>query len=106
MTKYLFTYSGGGGEMPTDPDEVQAEMAKWEAWYGALGAAIVDGGAPTGQCKTVNANGGVNDGGSVTGWGVFEADSIDAAVEMAKGCPVLASGGAVEVGEAMDVPGM
>ncbi|MDH4170684.1 MAG: hypothetical protein OEW42_13965 [Acidimicrobiia bacterium] len=68
--------------------------------------AIVDGGAPTGRCKMVNGNGGVGDGESVTGWGVFEADSIDAAAEMAKGCPVLSSGGNVEVGEAIDVPGM
>ncbi|MDH4171933.1 MAG: hypothetical protein OEW42_20310 [Acidimicrobiia bacterium] len=102
MTKYLFTYSGGGG-MPETDEQQAAEMAKWGEWYGALGAAIVDGGAPTGAVQTVSADGSVTDGGNVTGWGVFEADSLAGAVELAKGCPVLSNGGSVEVGEAIDV---
>jgi hypothetical protein len=39
----------------------------------------------------------------VTGYSIIEADSLDAAVELVKGCPILQSGGSVEVGETFDV---
>ena len=103
MAKYLFTYHGGSG-MPETQEEVDQVMAAWGAWFGALGAAVLDGGNPTGGVKTVTA-GGVSDQGAsgVTGYGLFEAASHDAAVEMAKGCPVLAGGGTVEVHETIDM---
>jgi hypothetical protein len=37
---------------------------------------------------------------------VVSADSLAAAGELAKGCPVLASGGSVEVYEAIPIEGM
>ncbi len=97
MTKFHLTYSGGSGEMPSDPDEMAAMMAKWEAWYGALGASLVDGGAPFGARQTVSADGSVSDAGSSTGYTIVTADDLAGAVEKAKGCPVLATGGDVEV---------
>ena len=39
----------------------------------------------------------------LSGYSLVQADSIDAAVEMAKGCPILASGGSVEVCQAIDM---
>jgi hypothetical protein len=45
----------------------------------------------------------VSDGGSlgVTGFSIVSADSLDLAIELAKGCPVLEIGGAVDVYEAI-----
>ena len=98
----MFAYSGGNG-VAADEAERDAQMAKWNQWFGQLGAAVVDGGAPTGTAKTVGTGGSVSDGGSrgLTGYSIVSADSLDAAVELAKGCPVLEVGGAVDVYEAI-----
>ena len=41
--------------------------------------------------------------GSATGYSVIEADSLDAATDLAKGCPVLAGGASVGVYETFEV---
>jgi hypothetical protein len=47
MTNYVFAYSGGTG-MPETPEAQEQVMAEWGAWFGTLGAALVDSGAPSG----------------------------------------------------------
>ena len=78
-----------------------------KSWpLGKLGTAIVDGGAPTGQAKTVNPDGSVADGGGanpLTGYTVVTAADLDAAVALAKGCPILSTGGTIEVAETIDM---
>ncbi len=104
MAKYLLVYHGGG--MPETEEEQQKEMAAWGAWLGGLGAATIDGGNPTGPSKTIASDGAVSDGGGpnpVSGYSIIEADGIDDALGKAKGCPILASGGSIEVGELIDV---
>jgi hypothetical protein len=102
MANYMFAYSGGNG-LAADEAERSNRLAKWGEWFGQLGTSIVDGGAPTGTAKTVGTGGSVSDGGSrgLTGYSIVSADSLDSAVELAKGCPVLESGGAVDVYEAI-----
>ena len=105
MAKYLYAYHGGGGM--AESEAAQAEiMAAWGAWFGQLGPAIVDGGAPSGVASTITADGSATDGGGtnpVTGYSIVTADSRDDALSMAKGCPVLASGGSVEVIELLEM---
>jgi hypothetical protein len=100
MANFVFAYSGGNG-MPADPAEREQAMAAWGQWFGTIGDAVVDAGAPTGTAKTVAAGGSVSDGGSrgLNGYSVISADSLEAAVETAKGCPLLSHGGAVDVYE-------
>jgi hypothetical protein len=102
MSNYVFAYSGGNG-VAADEAERNAQMVKWGQWFGELGSAVVDGGAPTGTAKTVGPGGSVSEGGSrrLTGYSIVSADSLDSAVELAKGCPVLEIGGAVDVYEAI-----
>jgi hypothetical protein len=102
MANYVFAYSGGNG-VAADEATRESQFAKWGQWFGQLGSAVVDGGAPTGEAKTVGAGGSVRDGGShgLTGYSIVSADSLDSAVELAKGCPVLEVGGAVDVYEAI-----
>jgi hypothetical protein len=104
MANYVFAYSGGNG-VAADEAERNAQMAKWGQWFEELGSAVVDGGAATGTAKTVGpgGSGSVSDGGSrgLTGYSIVSADSLDSAVELAKGCPVLEVGGAVDVYEAI-----
>lgn len=105
MGKYLLTYHGGG--MPETEEEGQRVMAAWGAWYGSLGAAVVDSGNPVGAAKAISSNGSVSDSGNpVSGYTIVEAADMDAAVKLASGCPILQSGGSVEVGETFEIPGM
>jgi hypothetical protein len=100
MAHYVFAYSGGKG-VAADEAERNEQMARWSEWFGELGSAVVDGGAAMGAAKTVGPNASVSDGGSraMTGYSIVSADSLDSAVELAKGCPVLEIGGAVDVYE-------
>ena len=103
MAKFVLAYLGGG--MPETEAEQQAVMTQWMNWFGELGAAVVDGGAPFGPSKRLEANGAVSDGGKagLTGYSIIEAGSLDEAATKAKGCPVLSGGGSVEVYESMPI---
>jgi hypothetical protein len=104
MANCVFVYSGGKG-VSEDETERAAQYAQWGRWFESLGSAVVDGGAATGAAKTVGPGGSISDGGSrgLTGYSIVSADSLDAAVELAKGCPVLEIGGAVDVYEAIAI---
>jgi hypothetical protein len=103
MTNYVFAYRGGG--MPETEEEQNAVMAAWNDWYGALGEAVVDGGNPFGPSTSVASDGSVSQGApsALTGYTVISADSLDAATEHAKSCPVLTSGGRVDVYETIQI---
>src|SRR5260221_1567803 len=100
MANYLLAYHGGS--MPQSPEDQAKVMKAWEGWFGSIGAGVVDGGNPVGKAKTIASSGSVTDGGGsnpVSGYSVIKADSLDAAVALAKKCPVLQGGGSVEVCE-------
>jgi len=101
MPRYLFVYHGGG--RPETEEAQQKVMAAWGAWMEGLGAALVDGGAPVGMSVTVGPGGVADNGGAnpASGYSMVEAESQAAAAEMARGCPILADGGSVEVAEIM-----
>ena len=104
MSKYLFVYHGGS--TPDSDAEVAEVMNAWGEWFGSMGSAVVDGGNPVGMSSTVKSDGSVaNDGGSnpASGYSLIEASSLDDALSKAKGCPILKSGGSVEVAEAIDM---
>ena len=104
MPKYLLAYHGGG--MPETEEEGARVMAAWTAWMESLGASLSDAGNPVGMAATVSADGSSADGGGpnpVTGYSLITADSLSDAVAKVDGCPILASGGSVEVCEIFDV---
>ncbi len=103
MAKFMFAYHGGG--MPETPEEGEKVMAAWREWMGNVLDAFVDAGAPLGRSKTVSSGGVADDGGAnpISGYSIVEAADMDAALAMAKGCPIMDSGGSVEVAEAMDM---
>ena len=104
MAKYLFVYHGG--KEPEGEDEYKEVMDAWGNWLGSMGSAVIDGGNPVGLSTTVlpggkiEKNGGAN---PASGYSLIEASSDDDAIAKAKGCPILASGGSVEVAEAFDM---
>ena len=102
MANYLLAYTGGG--MAETEAEREAAMAKWGQWFGTLGSAIVNPGNPFGESTSVEsagANGAAKSG--LSGFSVIAADSLNAASEMAKGCPVIEGGGKVDVYEAIPI---
>jgi hypothetical protein len=98
MPNYVFAYHGG--KKPESPEEGAELMAKWKAWIAGLGDAVVNPGTPLGMSKTVSSGGVSDDGGSnpLSGFSVVKADNLDAALEIAKGCPYLELG-TIEVAE-------
>ncbi len=104
MPKYVLTYHGVAGPMPSEPTEIEAVMAEWGAWYGTMGDNLVDGGAPFGAHTAVGPGGSsVASPASLTGYTVVKAADLDAAVSIAQRCPVLANGQTVQISEAVDM---
>ena len=103
MANYVLAYTGGG--MAQTDAEREAAMAAWGQWFGTLGSAIVDAGNPFGPSASVGSNGAANGaaGTGLTGYSILTADSLDAAAELVKGCPVFANGGKVDVYEAIPI---
>ena len=97
MTKYIFAYHGGSA--PTSPEEQEKVMAAWMSWMGGHGESFVETGAPVGDNRIVRTGGVENHGGPnpLTGYSIVTADSIEAAMEIAKDCPIHEAGGHVEV---------
>jgi hypothetical protein len=102
MTNFVYAYRGGSG-MATTPEAQEKAMAAWGAWFGTLGADLVEAGSPFGAAGTVHPDGSSTDGGGagLTGYSVVSATDLAAAAALAKGCPLLADGGTVEIYEAL-----
>jgi S1-C subfamily serine protease len=100
MAKFLYLFSGG--QMADTPEAQEAATQEWIAWFGSLGDSVVDMGNPFGASSTVT-NGSASDGGAskLGGYTIINAESLEVAATNAKGCPVLRSGGSVEVYEAL-----
>lgn len=111
MAEFLYLYRGG--QRGTTPAESEQIMQKWMAWFKELTASgnIKDGGQPLEQEGKVVRDGGrtVTDGpfaeakDLIGGYTLIEADTLARATELAKGCPVLQNGGAVEVRPVMKI---
>jgi hypothetical protein len=99
--KYVLVFYGGG--MPETPAAQARVMKQWDTWYRKLGTAVVDGGLPfSGVVNKVKPDGTTAKGPigqRATGYTIVEASTIDAATRMAKGCPILKSGGSISVYE-------
>ena len=100
MAKFLYLYTGG--EMAETPEAQEASMQEWTNWFGTLGNSVVDIGNPFGAGTTVS-NGRAGNGGAskLSGYSIINAESLADAADKANKCPVLQSGGTVEVYEAL-----
>jgi hypothetical protein len=110
MKDFLFVFRNDFNAMPKpSPEEMQALTKRWMDWIGSIAAQnkLVDRGnrlVPLAG-KVVKAGNLVTDGPymeikeSIGGYTIVKASSMEEAAELAKGCPVLALGGNVEVRE-------
>jgi len=103
--KFIFIFRGGE-ESPDD--EMPERMAKWGVWIDSLGDAFQDG-APLGDEARIltapDAKPGTETIGDanteVSGYVTCEAEDLDAAVELCRGCPINDTNGQVEIREAI-----
>jgi hypothetical protein len=106
MAKFLLLYRRGVDVPKMAPDEMQKHLERWRTWIdqGLQKGWLLDRGdalAPEG--RVVNAKKAVLDGPFVEtkeivgGYSIAQTESIEDAAEFAKGCPVLGTGGSVEV---------
>ncbi|MCU7931225.1 MAG: YciI family protein [Candidatus Thiodiazotropha sp. (ex Codakia rugifera)] len=105
MPRYFITYLGGN--QPSSPEEGKQHFAKYKAWLSSLGDAAVSPANPLKDTSTVNPDGTVISGGttSISGFTIIDADSMEAALLIAKACPFLDIGGSLEVSELMQMSG-
>jgi hypothetical protein len=106
MAKFLFVYRGAGEHVARfTPEEMQQHLQKWEKWIGEgmqKGWMLDPGDGLTKEGRVVTAKV-VTDGPFVEskeivgGFSIVQADNIDDAAKLAKGCPGLGVGGTVEV---------
>lgn len=100
MPKFIFAYHGGSA--PETEEDRNQVMTAWTNWFGNMGDAIVDGGNPVLQSKTVTKDAVTDDGGPnpLSGYTIISAADYDTACEIAKDCPMVVDGsGSVEVCE-------
>jgi hypothetical protein len=114
MKKFIVLYMADPAAFETmmrnsTPEMQKKGMEAWMNWMGAHKASIVDGGAPLGKTKRVDANGAKDTKNGIGGYSVVQADSHEAAAKMfGKDHPHLQMmpGAWVEVVEIMPMPGM
>jgi hypothetical protein len=106
MAAFMFIFRGNDVRSDS-PEQLQQHMQKWFAWFDGLSkSGVYKGqGAPLERGGKVvrGARKQVSDGpyaeakDLVGGYAIVEAKDLDAAVELALGCPTYEKGGAVEV---------
>jgi hypothetical protein len=103
VADYVLLYSGGG--MPETEEETAQVMKAWDDWFHQIGDALKDGGNPFTQgAMTIKPDGSVSNGAApASGYSVIKAESLDDAVTLAKGCPVLMGGASISVYETFNV---
>ena len=114
MKEYLFLFRGGdNASLHESPEKLQAHMQQWMQWMGGLqekqqlvGAQPLNqtGKQITGTAKTVTEGPFMEGKEMVGGYLVCKAESYNAAIEIAKGCPILEfDDGKVEVREVQEM---
>jgi hypothetical protein len=103
MAQYVITYLGGNP--PSSPEEGKKNFANYQQWLSALGDAAVSPANPLKDTHTIHPDGAVSAGSKtgMSGFTVVEAESLDAALAIARACPFLEVGGTLEVSELMQM---
>jgi hypothetical protein len=107
VAKFLFVYRNSSesyGSM--SPEEMQQMLQKWQTWIAdglQMGWMLDAGDGLKKEGRVVRAKKVISDGPfievkeMVGGFSLIQADTLDAAAELAKGCPIFLRGGSVEV---------
>ena len=99
MAQYIITYLGGNP--PSTPEEGQQHFAKYKEWLSSLGDSVISPANPFKNTHSVSPDGTVTNSSTtmMSGFTTIDADSMEAALAIAKACPFLDIGGSLEVSE-------
>ena len=83
MGKYVYIYHAGTSDAGSNE--------AWGKWFGELGDKLVDGGNPFANSGQAVHQGGVMpvQDKPATGYSIVNADSMEQATKLAKGCPLV-----------------
>lgn len=91
------------------PEAMEASLAKWSAWLGALAQQgyLADGGQPLhpngkllqGKAKKITDGPYMEGKEIIGGYSIVKAMDYQGAIELAKGCPILDDEGTIEIRE-------
>ena len=108
MSKYVFLYYIGENGLTQEDMESMDDsvMEAWGKWFESMGSNLVDGGnpfAPGGTYVDAKGESGAIESWPATGYSIVNAENMEAAQEIAKGCPMLENNpdGVVRVFEAL-----
>ncbi len=87
------------------PEEMQEGLKHWQTWIGNIAGQgkFIGTNELSEEGKTFNKQGVISDGPYaevkeiVGGYFLLKAESLDEAIELSQGCPILEYGGSVEV---------
>ena len=91
MTTFLLSYRSPTSSTPGDPEAIAA----WRAFFKGLGDSLEDTGNPIfarttlGNCDPETT--------VLGGYSFISAEDLDAAIQLAKGCPAVVNAGGVEI---------
>lgn len=104
MPEFIVSYLGG--DHPSDPEEGKRHFAEYQKWLTSLGSAVISPMNPFKNTKTINPGGTVTDGSttSMSGYTILDAETMEAALELAKSCPFLDINGSLEISELVNMP--
>lgn len=106
MEKFLYLFRGGMNPNTASPEAMQASMQKWMQWMGKLqqdgtmqgGEPLQPGGKNVAGSKKVVTDGPFAEAKEmIGGYLLINANDINHAVEISKGCPIFDVDGSVEV---------
>lgn len=112
MSKFVFIYHAPmtpAEAAPPSQEETQQVMDAWMAWSDKVGSGMVDFGTPLAGGVRVTGDGATSPSTrEVVGYTILEADSLNAALALAKAHPHLTMPGGceIEVHEVQPIPGM
>ena len=108
MANFLFVYRNSRESYGTmTPEEMQQMLQKWQAWMAEglrkgwmldAGDALKKEGRVVSGAKKVISDGPFIEAKEIVGgFSIIQADTLEDATELAKGCPIFLRGGSVEV---------
>jgi hypothetical protein len=104
MPQFIIAYLGG--DKPSSPEEGKKHFSKYMDWLSSLGESAISPANPLTNTHTIAPDGTVTDGSTtgMSGFTTIEAESMEAALRVARGCPFLDAGGSLEVSEVIPMP--
>ena len=110
MSEFVFLYrhtAQGRQDTMGTPEQAQQSLSKWRAWFKemsekgyvkSIGQPLEDAGRlVAGKRKTVTDGPYAETKDLIGGYSLIEASDLEQAAQIASGCPILETGGSVEV---------